>query len=102
MTKEELIKWCDSMKLFKIPQYMKVEDANQSQVYFKGKWQNAFYSWSIFCIDGVWKYVETDGDRGYVFILKSFNTEEDATEYAKHNHLGFYRYVAGFLMNPLP
>lgn len=83
MMKEELLNWCHSMKLSKIPTYMEVEDANQSQVYFKGKWQNAIYIWSIFCVDGVWKYVETDSERGYVSCLKVFENENQAAQYAK-------------------
>ena len=39
--------------------------------------------WSILFDGKNWKYVETDSDRGYVFDLKSFCSENEAVEYAK-------------------
>lgn len=83
MIKSELIEWYGSIYSDKMPRYIEILDANNSQVFVAGVWKNVVYSWSIFCVEGVWKYVETDGDRGYVFDLKCFDTEEDATEYAK-------------------
>ena len=83
MIKSELIEWYSSIYSDKMPHYIEILDANNSQVLVAEEWKNVVYSWSIFCTEGVWKYVETDGDRGYVFDLKCFNTEEDATEYAK-------------------
>ena len=83
MIKSELIEWYSSIYSDKMPHYIEILDTNNSQVLVAEEWKNVVYSWSIFCTEGVWKYVETDGDRGYVFDLKCFNTEEDATEYAK-------------------
>lgn len=83
MIKKELIEWYNSIYSDKMPCYIEIIDANNSQIFIDGEWKNVVYSWSIFCVEGVWKYVETDGDRGYVFDLKCFNAEEDATEYAK-------------------
>ena len=79
----KLIEWYSSIYSDKMPHYIEILDTNNSQVLVAEEWKNVVYSWSIFCTEGVWKYVETDGDRGYVFDLKCFNTEEDATEYAK-------------------
>lgn len=83
MIKGELIKWYGSIYSEKMPRYVEISDANNSQIFIDGAWKNVVFVWSIFFVRGEWEYVETDGDRGYVFDLKCFDTEEDATEYAR-------------------
>lgn len=83
MTKEELIEWYHSIYPNKMPRYVEVLDANYSQIFIDGKWQNAVYIWSIFKSGTQWKYVETDSERGYVSDLKAFENESQATQYAK-------------------
>ena len=83
MTKKELLKWYASIEKDKMPRYIEISDANESQIFFNGRWQNVIYTWSILFDGKHWKYVETDSDRGYVFDLKSFCSENEAAEYAK-------------------
>lgn len=83
MKKAELLKWYESVNTDKMPKYIEISDANNSQIFFDGRWQNAIYVWGIFFDGKSWKYVETDSDRGYVFDLKSFSSENEAVEYAK-------------------
>lgn len=83
MIKRELIEWYNSIYSDKMPRYIEVLDANNSQIFIDNEWRNVVFAWSVFSAEGVWKYVETDGDRGYVFDLKCFNTEDEATGYAK-------------------
>ena len=66
-----------------MPRYIEISDANESQIFLNGCWQNAIYVWSILFDGKNWKYVETDSDRGYVFDLKSFSSENEAVKYAK-------------------
>lgn len=83
MVKAELLKWYASIEKDKMPRYIEISDANESQIFFNGCWQNVIYVWSILFDGKNWKYVETDSDRGYVFDLKSFCSENEAVEYAK-------------------
>lgn len=83
MVKAELLKWYASIKTDKMPRYIEISDANESQIFLNGCWQNVIYVWSILFDGKNWKYVETDSDRGYVFDLKSFCSENEAVEYAK-------------------
>lgn len=83
MVKAELLKWYASIEKDKMPRYIEMSDANESQIFFNGCWQNVIYIWSILFDGKNWKYVETDSDRGYVFDLKSFCSENEAVEYAK-------------------
>lgn len=83
MVKAELLKWYASIEKDKMPRYIEMSDANESQIFFNGCWQNVIYVWSILFDGKNWKYVETDSDRGYVFDLKSFCSENEAVEYAK-------------------
>lgn len=83
MIKDELIEWYHSIYSDKMPRYIEILDANRSQVFVAGEWKNVVYVWSIFCAKNVWKYVETDEDKGYVFDLKCFDTENEAAEYAE-------------------
>lgn len=83
MNKAELLNWYYSLKEDKMPSYIEASDANGRQVFYDSEWQNAIYSWSVFCKEGIWMYTETDSDRGYVFDIKKFEKEEDAVEYAK-------------------
>ena len=83
MVKAELLRWHASIETDKIPRYMEISDANESQIFLNGCWQNAVYVWSVLFDGKKWKYVETDSDRGYVFDLKSFSSEDEAVEYAK-------------------
>jgi hypothetical protein len=82
MDKNELLIWYKSVYSEMMPKFIEVNDANDSQIYFNGKWQNSFFSWSLFAVGNDWKYVETDSDRGYVIDLKAFSTEAKAVEYA--------------------
>lgn len=91
-TKDELIEWYHSIYSDKMPRYIEILDANRSQVFVAGEWKNVFYSWSIFCAKKMWKYVETDEDKGYVFDLKCFDTENEAVDYA--NEILSRRYLA--------
>ena len=89
-SKAELIKWFESLKAKGLPRYIDVIDANHSKVCIEGKWRTALYSWSL-SFDGLkWKYVETDDERGYVFVLKEFNDEESAVKYAKRQLYIYY------------
>ena len=81
--KADLLKWFNSLSAEKIPNYVEVEKANANQVYLNGNWQNIVYIWSVFADGNEWFYVETDTERGYVSVLKSFGTETEAIEYAK-------------------
>lgn len=83
MVKAELLRWYASIETDKMPRYIEISDANESQIFLNGCWQNAIYVWSILFDGKNWKYVETDSDRGYVFDLKSFSSENEAVEYAK-------------------
>lgn len=83
MVKAELLKWYASIETDKMPRYIEISDANESQIFLNGCWQNVIYVWSILFDGKNWKYVETDSDRGYVFDLKSFCSENEAVEYAK-------------------
>lgn len=83
MVKAELLKWYESIDKSGVPSYIEISDANASQIFFNGRWQNAIYVWSIFFDGKNWKYVETDSERGYVFGLKSFSSENEAVEFAK-------------------
>lgn len=83
MAKAELLRWYASIEMDKMPRYIEISDANESQIFLNGCWQNAIYVWSILFDGKNWKYVETDSDRGYVFDLKSFSLENEAVEYAK-------------------
>lgn len=83
MVKAELLRWYASIETDKMPRYIEISDANESQIFLNGCWQNAIYVWSILFDGKSWKYVETDSDRGYVFDLKSFSSENEAVEYAK-------------------
>lgn len=83
MAKAELLKWYESIDKSGVPRYIEISDANASQIFFNGRWQNAIYVWSIFFDGKNWKYVETDSERGYVFGLKSFSSENEAVEFAK-------------------
>lgn len=66
----------------KLPKYVKVSDVSWSQIMINNKWQNSVYKWGICKKDKKYIYFETDDERGYVFNLKYFNTEEDAVQYA--------------------
>lgn len=83
MTKKELLKWYASIEKDKMHRYIEISDANESQIFFNECWQNVIYVWSVLFDGKNWKYVETDSDRGYVFDLKSFCSENEAVEYAK-------------------
>lgn len=83
MTKKKLLKWYASIEKDKMPRYIEISDANESQIFFNECWQNVIYVWSVLFDGKNWKYVETDSDRGYVFDLKSFCSENEAVEYAK-------------------
>ena len=83
MNKVELLVWYSSMESEKMPTYTEATDANNSQLFIDGEWKNTVYSWTLLCVDGIWKYAETDSERGYVLDFKIFNSEEDAVEYAK-------------------
>lgn len=95
MNKAELLNWYYSIEEDKMPQYIEASDANWRQVFYDGEWQNAIYSWSVFCNEGIWMYAETDSDRGYVFDLKKFEKEEDAVEYAKSILILKYKAIGG-------
>ena len=84
MDKNELLIWYKSINPEKMPRYIEVDGANDSQICINGEWQNAFYSWSLFEGEEGWCYVETDDERGYVAELKKFSTEEQAVGYAKN------------------
>lgn len=79
MVKAELLRWYASIETDKMPRYIEISDANESQIFLNGCWQNAIYVWSILFDGKNWKYVETDSDRGYVFDLKSFSSENEAS-----------------------
>lgn len=83
MTKKELIKWYSSIYSEKMPRYIEILDANNSQILIDGEWKNVVFVWGVLCVQDKWKYVETDGDRGYVSDLKCFDAEENAIKYAK-------------------
>ena len=83
MTKAELLEWYYSIYSEKMPKYIDVSDAKNSQICINGEWKNEIYSWGIICSGDIWKYVETDAERGYVFDLKLFESEIEAVEYAK-------------------
>lgn len=84
MNKIELLDWYSSIESEKMPTYIEATDANNSQLFIDGEWKNAFYSWTLLCVGGIWKYAETDSERGYVYDFKIFDSEEDAIEYAKN------------------
>lgn len=83
MTKAELLEWYKSIQLAEMPEYIEASDANWQQLLINGNWENEPYSWTLLFNGGKWKYAETDFDRGYVIDLKIFDTELDATDYAK-------------------
>lgn len=83
MTKFELIEWYKTIPSEKMPQYIDAMDANNAQLLVDGEWKNIVFSWTLFFDGDKWKYAETDSDRGYVFDLRIFDTEFEATDYAK-------------------
>ena len=83
MIKSELMKWYDSLDSEGMPKYVEISDANNEQVCIDKTWQNVVFVWSIFSDGRIWKYVETDSERGYVVDIKAFDEESDAVEYAK-------------------
>lgn len=83
MTKKELLEWYSSIQSEKMPQYIEIDDVNSNQLIMNGKGKNIVFVWSLLYDGSKWKYVETDSERGYIFDLKSFNTEISAVEYAK-------------------
>lgn len=83
MTKDELLLWYKTLDLKRMPRYIDIDEANEYQVCYKGKWQNIVFAWSVFKSADNWKYVETDFERGYVLDYRLFNSESDAAEYAK-------------------
>lgn len=95
MTKADVLGWYNSIDHTHIPNYIDVDDANWSQVCINGKWQNVPFSWSLFFDGIVWKYVETDGERGYVWELREFDTESEAAAYANRILDMKYRAVIG-------
>lgn len=44
MTKKELLKWYASIENDKMPRYIEISDANESQIFFNGRWQNVIYT----------------------------------------------------------
>jgi len=83
MIKSELIKWYDSLDSEEMPKYVEISDANNEQVCIDKTWRNVVFVWSVFSDGRIWKYVETDSERGYVVDIKAFDEESDAVEYAK-------------------
>lgn len=83
MTKFELIEWYKTIPSEKMPQYIDSMDANNAQLFVDGEWKNIVFSWTLLFDGDKWKYAETDSDRGYVFDLRIFDTEFEATDYAK-------------------
>jgi hypothetical protein len=84
LTKDELLKWYYSIQSNKMPKYIEASDVNCQQLLIDGKWKNIFYSWTLLFDGNIWKFAETDSDRGYVFYYEEFNTEFSAVEYAKN------------------
>lgn len=83
MTLNKLLKEIKKFnKVDKLPEYVKVSDVSCRQIMINNKWQNSVYKWGICKKGKKYIYFETDSERGYVFDLKCFDTEEDATEYA--------------------
>ena len=93
-TKDELLRWGESLEFRNAPDYIEISDANYSQVCINGKWRTTLCSWSLVFAGGKWKYVETDDERGYVSVLKEFDDEESAVKCAKR-HLNIY-YLTSF------
>jgi len=79
----ELLEWYNSIQSEKMPQYIEATEANNTQVFVNGEWKNIVFSWTLLFDGSKWKYAETDSERGYVFDLKTFDTESEAVEYAK-------------------
>ncbi len=84
-TKDELLKWFESLNGKGLPRYIDVIDANYNQVCIDGKWRTTLYSWSLVFAGGKWKYVETDDERGYVFALEEFDDEISAVKCAQRH-----------------
>lgn len=83
MNKVELLDWYNSIQTEKMPRFVEAVDANNNQLFIDGEWRNIFYSWTLLYVGEMWKYAETDSERGYVFDLKEFASETDAVEYAR-------------------
>ena len=83
MIKSELMKWYDSLDSEGMPKYVEISDVNNGQVCIDKTWRNVVFVWSVFSDGRIWKYVETDSERGYVVDIKAFDEESDAVEYAK-------------------
>lgn len=77
------MKWYDSLYSERMPKYVEISDANNEQVCIDKTWRNVVFVWSVFFDGRIWKYVETDSERGYVVDNKAFDEESDAVEYAK-------------------
>lgn len=95
VTKKELLEWYNPIQAKRMPQYIEIDDANNSQVFVNGEWKNIIFSWALFFDGNKWKYVETDSERGYVFDLKTFDEEITAVEYARSVLLTRYLAVKG-------
>lgn len=83
MTLSELLQEITKLNnVDKLQKYVEVSDISCYQIMINNKWQNSVYRWGICKKDKKYIYFETDDERGYVFNLKYFNTEEDAVQYA--------------------
>lgn len=81
-TKQELIEWSKTLKGYNVPNfYVEMTDSGYNrQVKVNGKWVNVQDAWGVFQINGKWRYVETEVERGYVTYHEEFKTEEKACE----------------------
>ncbi len=66
----------------RLPSFINVTDISDEQVKMHEGWQNYPYAWGIIYKSNEYVYFETDSDRGYISVVKSFSTEEMACDYA--------------------
>lgn len=63
-----------------LPQYIDVQDINDSRIFINGKWTTQIAAWGICPKDDKWIYFQTDEERGYICGIQKYDTESEACE----------------------
>lgn len=80
MNKQELVSLYKDQKY--CPRHTEIIDEGKELPFYEGKYTSVVYAWNIYpSKNGKWAYIETDKERGYIFTLKEFNTEEETCSY---------------------
>ena len=71
----------------RFPRFVIVDGINDSQLIIEGESKNVVYVWGIFNQGNEWIFFETDYDRGYIFFNESFDSEDEACNYAREHFI---------------